>query len=139
MDVAALTRESFRRMFDEGDLEFVDRAVGDDGVDHQHPESEIGLDFRAHLKDVIVRMRTAFPDLHFELEHVVAQGDVVATNSTMTGTHRAAFAIGPFAAIPPTGRQVAVRHMHFFRYRDGRCVDLWHVWDIPGLMQQLTA
>jgi predicted ester cyclase len=135
MDLAELTRESFRRMFDEGDLEFVDETVGVDGVDHQ----DVGDDFRTHLKDVIVRMRTAFPDLHFELEHVLAEGDIVATNSTMTGTHEAPFTIGPFAKVPPTGKRIAVRHMHFFRYRDGHCVDLWHVWDIPGLMAQLTG
>jgi predicted ester cyclase len=27
--------------------------------------------------------------------------------------------------------------MHFFRYKDGRVVDLWHVWDMPMLMRQL--
>ena len=139
MNLAERTRESFHRMFDEGDLAYVDDAVGAEGVDHQHPESEIGADFRTHLKDVITRMRAAFPDLHFELEHVLVDGDIVATNSTMTGTHEAPFTIGPFAGVPATGRRVAVRHMHFYRYRDGRCVDLWHVWDTPGLMRQLTS
>ena len=139
MDLVDLTKESFRRMFDEGDLAFVDETIGVDGVDHQHPESEVGEDFRAHLKDVITKMRTAFPDLHFELEHVLADEDIVAANSMMTGTHSAPFAIGPFAAVPAAGNRIAVRHMHFFRYRDGRCVDLWHVWDTAGLMGQLRG
>ena len=135
-DLAELTRESFRRMFDDGDLDFVDVALAEGSVDHQE---EVGVDFREHLKDVIVKMRNGFPDLHFELEHVLVDGDIVATNSTMTGTHNGVFAIGPFARIPATGREISIRHMHFFRYRDGRCVDLWHVWEIPKLMQQLTA
>jgi steroid delta-isomerase-like uncharacterized protein len=136
MDLVELTQESFRRMFDEGDLDAVDELVAEDGTDYQE---EVGVEFRGHLKDVIMRMRAAFPDLHFELEHAVADGDIVATNSTMTGTHRDVFAIGPFAGVAPTNKAIAVRHMHFFRYRNGRCVDLWHVWDTPGLMRQLTA
>lgn len=63
----------------------------------------------------------------------------VATRSTMTGTHRGRFMIGPLAALPPTGKQIAVPHMHFFRYKNGRVVDLWHVWDVTKLMRQLGA
>ena len=136
MDLAELTRESFRRLFEEGDVAFIDEVVGRDGTDHQEP---VGVEFRPHLKDVVTKMRAAFPDLRFELEHVLEQGDVVATNSTMTGTHRGVFALGPFAGVPATGKQISVRHMHFFRYEGGQCIDLWHVWDVPSLMQQLSA
>jgi hypothetical protein len=27
--------------------------------------------------------------------------------------------------------------MHFFRYRNERLIDMWHVWDVPALMRQL--
>jgi predicted ester cyclase len=62
---------------------------------------------------------------------------MVATRSTMTGTHEGRFEIGPFREIPPTGRRVEWKHMHFFRWVDGKNTDLWHIMDTPGLMRQL--
>ena len=132
----AKTLEGFERMFNRGDLDHADEAIDTTGTDHQEP---LGTDFPAHLKEVVKTLRTAFPDLHFEVHEIVCEGDIVATRSTMTGTHRGRFALGPLAAIEPKGAKVAVPHMHFFRYQDGRVVDLWHVWDTLKLMQQLGA
>ena len=49
---------------------------------------------------------------------------IVATRSTMTGTHRSRFALGPLAVIEPKGAKVTVPHRHFFRCKDGRVVDM---------------
>ena len=130
----ALTLRGFEEMFNKGDLSVVDELVADRGEDHQEAP---GTDFAEHLKDVIVKMRTAFPDLRFEIHHMLAEGDMVATRSTMTGTHEGRFEIGPFREIPPTGRRVEWKHMHFFRWVDGKNTDLWHIMDTPGLMRQL--
>ena len=132
----ALTFKGFEEMFNKGDLSVVDELVADRGEDHQEAP---GTDFAEHLKDVIKKMRAAFPDLHFELHHMLAEGDMVASRSTMTGTHEGRFEIGQFRDIPPTGRRVEVAHMHFFRWVDGKNTDLWHVWDTPALMRQLGA
>ncbi len=77
-------------------------------------------------------LRTAFPDLHFEIHAMLSEGELVAFRSTMTGTHR-----GPFQGLLPTGKQISVAHMHFVRFVNGKTSDLWHVWDIAGLMRQL--
>lgn len=98
-----------------------------------------GTDFAEHLKDVVRKMRAAFPDLRFEIHHVLAEGDIVAVHSTMTGTHRGRFEIGPFARVQLAGRQISVRHMHFLRWADGKNTDLWHLWDTHALMRQLGA
>jgi steroid delta-isomerase-like uncharacterized protein len=135
-ELKAKTLEGFERMFNQGDLAYVDEALDPAGTDYQEP---LGTDFIAHLKEVVTVMREAFPDLRFEVHEVIAEGDIVATRSTMTGTHRGCFMMGPLAALAPTGKQIAVPHMHFFRYKDGRVVDLWHVWDMPRLMRQLGA
>ena len=128
------TLRGFEEMFNKGDLSVVDELVADRGEDHQEAP---GTDFAEHLKDVIVKMRTAFPDLHFEIHHMLAEGDMVATRSTMTGTHEGRFEIGPFRDIEPTGKRVEVRHMHFFRWVGGKNTDLWHTMDTATLMRQL--
>ncbi|MBA3822690.1 MAG: ester cyclase [Ktedonobacterales bacterium] len=119
------------RVFNQGDLDAISQLTAADGVDHQEPP---GTDFQAHLREVTTRLRTAFPDLRFTVHTILSDGDTVAFRSTMTGTH-----LGPLQGLPPTGRAVSVAHMHFIRVVEGRGHDLWHVWDIPGMMRQLGA
>lgn len=133
-DIKALALATLDRGFNQGDETVWDEVLEPTGVDHQEPA---GTDFRSHLRDAVRMLRTAFPDLHFEVHHALAEGEIVALHSTMTGTHHGVLALGPGRSIPPTGQRVSVRHMHFLRWVDGKNTDLWHVWDLPGLMRQL--
>ncbi len=131
MECTEVVREMIERAFNQGDLSAVDELLASQAVDHQEgPDAH----FRTHLKEVIAMLRAAFPDLHFEIQHLMSQADIVAMNSVMTGTH-----LGPFRGLAPTGRQVSVRHMHFVRVENDQGQDLWHLWDLPGLMRQLGA
>jgi steroid delta-isomerase-like uncharacterized protein len=133
----ALTLEGFELMFNNGDLDYLEQAIAPGAVDHQEPE---GTDFVAHLKEVITTLRTAFPDLHFEVHEILAEDGIVACRSTMTGTHEGPLNIGPMAALPVTGARIEVPHMHFFRYDpQGRVTDLWHVWNTLLLARQIGA
>jgi predicted ester cyclase len=77
-------------------------------------------------------LRTAFPDLRFEIEDLIAEGDTVAGRLTMNGTHT-----GPLMGMPPTGRKVRQAHMHFVRFRDGKAIEHWGVRDDMGMMRQM--
>jgi steroid delta-isomerase-like uncharacterized protein len=130
----AHVRVFMERAFHQGDLSAVDEFNAVDGIDHQEPP---GMDFIAHLKQVIVGMRTAFPDLNFEIHELLAGGDIVAFRSTMTGTHSGTLNLLPGQSLPATGRRVAVPHMHFMRIVDGKTQELWHQWNVPMMLQQL--
>jgi len=133
----ASTLEGFERMFNRGDVDFVDEAIAPDAVDHQEPA---GTGFAAHLKHVIATLRAAFPDLHFEVHEMLCEDHLVACRSTMTGTHQSPLRIGPLAGLPITGARIEVPHMHFFSYdQHGRVTDLWHVWNTLLLARQLGA
>jgi hypothetical protein len=54
----ALTLRGFEEMFNRGDLSVVDELVAGRGEDYQEAP---GTDFAAHLKDVVKKMRAAFP------------------------------------------------------------------------------
>lgn len=129
-----LVRSFMERAFHHGDLSAVDEFNASDGIDHQEPE---GTDFIAHLKHVVAGMRSAFPDLHFEIHDLLAEGDMVAFRSTMTGTHTNTLSLMPGQSLPATGRRVSVPHMHFMRIVDGKTTDLWHLWNVPMMMMQL--
>ena len=132
----AVVHEFMERAFHQGDLSVIEQTNAPDGIDHQEPP---GTDIIVHLKQVVVAMRTAFPDLHFEIHDMLAEGDMVAFRSTMTGTHLGVLNFVPGRSLPPTGRRVSVPHMHFLRIVDGKTKDLWHLWNTPLMLQQLEV
>jgi predicted ester cyclase len=74
----------------------------------------------------------AFPDCHFTVDDMIAEGDQVVTKKTFTGRHEA-----EFAGIPPTGKRVTLQFVDIMRVRDGRIVEHWLSMDQLSLMQQL--
>ncbi len=135
-----LVARVFTEAFNQGRLSVIDEAVADGGVDHQHPDEP---SFRQHLKEVVTAMRTAFPDLHFEITEMIGEGEWVAVHSVMTGTNtgelRRPLMLPPNAppALPPTGRPVRVAHMHLIRFEAGRNTELLHLMDTMAMVGQL--
>jgi predicted ester cyclase len=78
--------------------------------------------------------QAAFPDLHFEIEEMVAEGDTVVARWTLTGTHQ-----GSFLGIAPTGRRIRIAGMSLDHLQDGMLVSGFDGWDNLGLRQQLGA
>src|SRR4051812_47047081 len=65
----------------------IDRQVAADFVDHGQPDLA-GPD---GVKAQVRALRTAFPDLTVTIEHLVAEGDLVAVRGTWRGTHQGTF------------------------------------------------
>ena len=73
-------------------------------------------------------LRAAIADLSYEIHCVLADGELVTVNSTMSGRHT-----GPIvfytdqdevdAAFAPTGRAFAITQSHWFRMNDGKVID----------------
>lgn len=86
------------------------------------------------LKQFIAMYRSSFPDLHFTLEDVVAEGNMVAWRYTASGTHK-----GDLMGIPPTGKQIRVTGIVVSRFVNSKWEEDWVNNDTLGLLQQLGA
>ncbi|MGP3932098.1 ester cyclase [Nonomuraea sp. KM88] len=86
------------------------------------------------MKEVLAVLHRAFPDLHVEVEDVIAEGDRVVTRNTVTGTHR-----GEYMGVAPTGKSVTYNEIIIARFADGRIAETWAVVDILSVMRQLGA
>ncbi|HBY94176.1 MAG: ester cyclase [Ardenticatenaceae bacterium] len=75
---------------------------------------------------------SAFPDSQFTVEDLIAEADEVVARWTFRGTHR-----GPFAGIPPTGKQIQMTGITIYRLRDGKIAEARSNIDQLGLLQQL--
>ena len=126
----AMFRRTYEELLNRGNLDVADELVAPEFINHEAPPGrERGPE---SMRGLATMLRTAFPDLRFEIEGLVAEGDTVAGRLTMSGTHE-----GPLMGTPPTERSVRQDHMHFVRFRDGKAVEHWGVRDDLGMMQQL--
>jgi steroid delta-isomerase-like uncharacterized protein len=80
---------------------------------------------------------TAFPDLHFDTMHSVAQGDSVVLHWTGTGTHTGPLTTPTGNMIPPTGKKATVPGSTTFEIKNGKITRSWIYWDMVTLLGQL--
>src|SRR5919112_4885652 len=77
------------------------------------------------IKRAFAGLHEEFPDIHVEIESMVAEGDMVAIRLTFRGTHA------------PTGQRATWPEMVFARFSECKAVESWEVtdtgrsWDIP--------
>ncbi len=119
-----------------GDLGAADEVYAPDYVNHQHHDPEDPRDLHGveAMKSFVAEFRRAFPDFHDSIDIQVAEGDLVVTRFTSTGTHR-----GTFMGVDLTNRELVWTGISIDRISGGKIVESWANWDMMGMMQQLGA
>lgn len=85
---------------------------------------------RASTIQFLTGLRAAFPDLHYTLDDVIAEGDRVVQRATATGTM-----LGDFQGMPASGKHATWSEVHILRMRDGKIVEHWASVDQLGFAQ----
>lgn len=93
------------------------------------PQTLTGRDAARQFFHVYVN---AFPDLHFQIDQMLAVGEYVVTRWTATGTHR-----GDLMGIAPTNRSGVTHGCSVAEYRGGRPIHDRLYWDSGNLLRQL--
>jgi steroid delta-isomerase-like uncharacterized protein len=128
-DIKELSRRIFEEVWNQQNLSAADEIIAPNFVDHDPQSSVQGIE---GYKQFVRYYLTAFPDSHFTVEDVIAEGQMVVTRWTVSGTHT-----GNLGAIPATGRRISVTGISCGRVENGKIVEGWTNWDTLGLMQQL--
>lgn len=100
-------------------------------VMHQVSGQDLNFNQQGQNMDGFV---SAFPDLSFAIDDMVAEGDKVAVRYTAKGTH-----MGTFMSLPATGKQVVTKGIEINRIVQGKCVETWLFPDRLGMMTQVGA
>ena len=126
----ALARRFFQEVWNDRDEAAIDRYIVEDAKGND-PDFGAGREaFRRQWRE----WQRAFPDLHFEVEDVIAEGNKVLTRWTLTGTQQA-----EIFGIPPSGRAFRVSGMSLDVIENGQIAEGFDGWDALGLRQQLGA
>jgi predicted ester cyclase len=111
-------------------LDAADQYFGAEFVDHAAPPgSPAGI---AGFKAFNGAMITAFPDLKYTVETLIAEGEQVVGRMTVRGTMK-----GAFMGMPATGKLATWTEIHIGRFANGKMVEHWATIDQLGMLQQL--
>ena len=78
----------------------------------------------AEYKEMIQRLRTAFPDLNLVESDRLEAEDFFVHRWKREGHHR-----GAFHGVPPTGKKVSATGITISRVEDGLIVEEWAAWN----------
>jgi steroid delta-isomerase-like uncharacterized protein len=127
---AAVIRRFIDEILNQGRFEVANEIVAEDFVELDPlPGQQQG---RQGLVDVLKMLRTAFPDIHWNVEETIVEGEKVVSRFTWTGTQQ-----GEFLGIPATSRCVSVKGVVIDRVVNGKMTDSRILMDTMGMMQQL--
>jgi steroid delta-isomerase-like uncharacterized protein len=133
VDHSLKMRSAYERI-NAGDIAGFGELMADDHVEHEIVEPGTPPTKQGVLA-FFETLRTSFPDMHMDVEDVIAADDKAVARVTLTGTHR-----GEFAGVPRTDKRVEVKLIDIMRFDDeGLICEHWGVSDMLSLMQQLGA
>lgn len=126
----ALVRRYVEEVLNQKNLAIVNELFATTFVDHDSsmPEAK-GPE---GIKRLAGMVHTSFPDLHFTIEDLIAEGDRVVYRYSVRATHKK-----DFMGIPATDKQIRFTGIHIYRVSGGKLQEEWENWDALGLMRQL--
>jgi steroid delta-isomerase-like uncharacterized protein len=128
-----LVRRHFEEIYNRGNLAFADECCTPGYLLHDpvRPDTPAGPE---GMKDHGRWAREVAPDIHFEVEDVIAEGDRVAVRYRFTGTHR-----GTLMGIPATGKFATMTGVTFYRMESGRIAEAWLHWDVLAALRAMDV
>ncbi len=129
-----LVERFYEEVWAGGNLDFAEQVFADDYLRHDLRPSQAapGPPGQAQIAQAF---RTAFPDLEWRVDLLIAEGELVAARWTASGTHA-----GPWAGMAPTGRRAEFSGVNIFRFGlAGKVIEIWNHRDDLGLQEQLGA
>ena len=130
IDTKMLVHRYFEECWTQGNFALLDQLVDANVVSHD--VNNPGCDGIEGQKRLITTYRTAFPDMIFDIESLMAEGDTAACRWIAQGTNQ-----GVLQGVPPTGKRATVPGLSIIRTAGGKIIESWTSWDRLDALQQL--
>jgi steroid delta-isomerase-like uncharacterized protein len=128
----ALVRRYMKEVWNQGQLDAIDEIFTANSYFIAPNSGEFrGLEAR---KEFVAAGRAAFPDVHYTVDELLAEGQSVAMRFTFAGTH-----LGEWQGNAPTGKATTASGSTVFHFEGGKIQDELVQWDALGHMRQLGA
>jgi steroid delta-isomerase-like uncharacterized protein len=124
--------KSFGEASNARDYDAVRALLAPDFVRHCQATPDVIVQNADQFIEYLKADARVFPDSRQTLEHLVAEGDLVAFLVKYEGTQE-----GPMGPIPPSHKKMQLDVSGMFRIRDGKLAELWVTWDNVAALTQL--
>lgn len=128
-----LASKYINEVINKGNLNLLDDIFSQDYISHRTDGTEANIIKDSSIRKLLNYLRTAFPNIHYAIDKIVADGDMVALNISATGTHK-----GEFMGYPASQKVVHYKEMFFFRVAENKLVEGWGLSDMRGIIQQIS-
>lgn len=125
-------RHVLNELYNHANLEVIDEHLSPDFVYHVSMPG-ISPD-REGAKQFVRGITSAFSDIRYTVEDLVAEGDKVVARWSSRGVHT-----GELMGVPATGKEVTTTGISMARIVDGKIREVWSEFDALGMLQQLGA
>jgi steroid delta-isomerase-like uncharacterized protein len=136
MGEAAKTADEYFSALSNGDVDGAVDLIADDG-DYRTPMGR--LPGKDGIRQYLAGFDAAFPEAHFDIEHLIESGETVAVEGVYHGRHDGPLGLPDGGALPATGRNVHAPFATMLTVSGGRITSHRPYWDLAGFMAQLTA
>lgn len=126
----AMIEQSFK-IWNQGELALVDKLYAPEFVRYHIDISDKIVGLNA-LKEHVISLRGAYPDLTVKIDELLIQDDMSVTRWTFTGTNE-----GAIGEMPPTGKRVRVSGVTIGRFFSGKITKEWAYWNNAAVLDQL--
>ena len=124
-----LIRSFTQEIFIEHNLSSIEKYFGNETVEGSPHAGKSDEGFK--LKLMLTEFFKAFPDWRANIEHIVAENNLVMLFLNGNGTHK-----GDFRGTPPTNKPVNIRSSDLYKIENGVITGHWDVVDQLDLLKQ---
>jgi steroid delta-isomerase-like uncharacterized protein len=121
-----VVRDFYEVILNQRKLDLLDDIISEDYINVQGEQGAQA--FRKTLEGLLA----AFPDAHWKVENIIAEGHSVVVRHTLTGTHENAF-----QNIPATGKGFSNEGWALYELADGKIIRSHIQTDRLGFLQQI--
>lgn len=132
---AAIFRRMIEEVWNQKNLSAADELFTADSSSPSAPQLPPGPEGTKMIAGMFLQ---AFPDLHMEIEYLVAEGDRVAARMRERATHQGPL-VTPSGTIPASGAKVNFTESAIVRIADGKIAESWYEVDMMTLLTQIGA
>jgi steroid delta-isomerase-like uncharacterized protein len=122
-----IIRSFIQEIFNEHNLSSIEKYFGKETVEGSPQAGKSGEGFKLMLTEFF----KAFPDWRANIEHIVAENNLVMIFLNGTGTHK-----GDFRGVPSTNKLVNIRSADLYKIENGVITRHWDVVDQLNLLKQ---
>lgn len=122
-----LIKSFIEEIFNKHNLTAVDKYIAINLTDRSGKTQE-------SFKKLLNELFSAFPDLHVNIEHILAEHNLVLVFLNFTGTHK-----GQYEGLPATNKRVSNRSADLYRIENNKIVEHWDVVDRLELLKEIGA